>query len=184
MKFYNRTNELTILSTMYKQASASSKMTVITGRRRVGKTLLATEFIKDSPALYFFVSKKSEVLLCAEYLSQIKKSFSVPVIGKISSFKEIFELVLQLSEKKHFTLIVDEFQGFYHINSSVYSDIQKLWDLYKHKTSLNLILIGSIYSLMNKIFMNSKEPLFGRADRILSIKAFSVYEVNNILSDY
>ena len=184
MKFYNRENELNILNTLYGQAESCARMTVVTGRRRVGKTLLVTEFAKEKKYLYFFVSKKSEVLLCEEYLSEIKNIFSIPVIGKITSFKEIFELLLQLSEKERFTLIIDEFQEFYNINASVYSEIQRLWDLYKQKSKLNLIVAGSIYSLMNKIFKNTKEPLFGRADRVMALKAFNILEVNKILKDY
>lgn len=184
MKFYNRENELNVLHTLYEQAETSARMTVITGRRRVGKTLLVTEFAKGKKYLYFFVSKKSEVLLCEEYLSEIKNVFTIPVIGKITRFKEIFELLLQLSEKERLTLILDEFQEFYNINTAVYSEIQRLWDLYKQKSKLNLIVVGSIYSLMNKIFKNSKEPLFGRADRVLALKAFNITEVNKILKDY
>jgi AAA+ ATPase superfamily predicted ATPase len=62
--------------------------------------------------------------------------------------------------------------------------MQQLWDLNKGKSKLNLILIGSVYSLMHKIFQNSKEPLFGRADRILFIKPFTIKSLNAILADY
>jgi len=184
MRFYNRENELNILITLYEQVESSARMTVVTGRRRVGKTLLVTEFAKGKKYLYFFVSKKSEVLLCEEYLSEIKNVFSIPVIGKITRFKEIFELLLQLSEKERIILIIDEFQEFYNINTAVYSEIQRLWDLYKQKSKLNLIIVGSIYSLMNKIFKNTKEPLFGRADRVLALKAFKIQESDKILKDY
>jgi hypothetical protein len=34
--------------------------------------------------------------------------------------------------------------------------------------------MGSIYSLMHKIFEDSHEPLFGRADRILQLKPFTI----------
>lgn len=36
MKFYNRESELSELATLYDQASATGRMTVLTGRRRVG----------------------------------------------------------------------------------------------------------------------------------------------------
>lgn len=49
---------------------------------------------------------------------------------------------------------------------------------------MNVIFIGSIYSLMYKIFQNSKEPLFNRADRILSLGPFSVKTTHSILQDY
>ena len=49
---------------------------------------------------------------------------------------------------------------------------------------MHLIFIGSIYSLMHKIFKNSKEPLFGRADRIINLKPFSPTVIKNILEDH
>jgi hypothetical protein len=57
--------------------------------------------------------------------------FAFPVVGEIRNFKDIFALLLEISRKEHFTLIVDEFQEFYYLNPSVYSDVQHLWDLNK-----------------------------------------------------
>jgi AAA+ ATPase superfamily predicted ATPase len=183
MRFYARTQELQLLKQLKEQTVDSSRMTVLTGRRRVGKTKLALEFTRDHKHLYFFIAKKSEKLLCEEFLTEIKKQFSVPIIGEIRSFKDLFALLLQLAETEQLTLILDEFQEFYTINSAVYSEMQHLWDLAKDQTHLNLICIGSVYSLINKIFQNSKEPLFGRADRIISLKPFSILTLNRILAD-
>lgn len=70
---------------------------------------------------------------------------------------------MQLAKTRAFTLVIDEFQEFLSINSTIYSDMQNIWDSYKDNTKLNLVLSGSIYSLM-KIFEDKKEPLFGRAN--------------------
>ncbi len=183
MKFYDRKAELTILGKLYQQSNESGRMTVITGRRRVGKTLLALESARSHKYLYLFVGKKSEPLLCLEFIEEIKRIFEIPVIGVIRTFKDIFALLLEIARKEHFTLIVDEFQEFYHINPSVYSDVQNLWDRHKDYCRLNLIFIGSIYSLMHKIFENSKEPLFERADRMLHIKPFKIETIREVLAD-
>lgn len=116
MKFYNRKEELKQLDRLYMQANEAARMTVITGRRRVGKTMLALEFARRHKFIYLFVSKKSEHLLCMEYLEEIKKHFELPVIGEIKWFKDIFALLLELSKRERFTLIIDEFQEFYNIN--------------------------------------------------------------------
>lgn len=42
----------------------------------------------------------------------------------------------------------------------------------KSKSKMNLIISGSIYSLMHRIFEDSKEPLFSRANRIINLRAF------------
>lgn len=183
MKFYNRERELAELKKLFKQTATQARMTVITGRRRVGKTSLALEFIKDHKHLYLFVSKKPETLLCMEFLENIRASFAVPVIGEIKTFREIFLLLIELSKAEPFTVILDEFQEFYHINPAVYSEIQNLWDVNKTKCKMNLICIGSVYSLMHKIFEEQKEPLFGRADRNLFLKPFPIKTIQEILAD-
>jgi AAA+ ATPase superfamily predicted ATPase len=184
VKFYNRQNEMQELSAIYSQSESESRMTVITGRRRVGKTMLALEFCREKRFVYLFVSRKAEHLLCVEYLEEIRKHFTLPVTGEIRSFRDIFALLLELSRRERFTLIIDEFQEFLNINPAVFSDIQKLWDLNKSPCRMNLICIGSIYSLMHRIFEEANEPLFGRADRIITLKSFSISDIWTVLQDH
>ncbi len=184
MKFYDRERELAELDTVEKQTGSAARMTVITGRRRVGKTSLALEFAKSRRHLYLFVAKKSEPLLCAEYLEDIRRQFDVPVIGEITTFRDLFRLLLEIAKKEPLTLIMDEFQEFLQVNPAVYSEIQHLWDVNKGTCRLNLICIGSIYSLMHRIFEEKKEPLFGRADRILHLKPFPIRTIHKVLGDY
>ena len=184
MKFYNRKKELKILNNIYKQCKEEyGSITVLTGRRRVGKTLLSKEYAKNKEHLYFFTSKKTEPLLCAELKEEYERFTGEEIIGEIKSFPKIFEQLLKYGNDKPYVLIIDEFQEFYNINKSVYSDIQNIWDRYKFNTKVHVIFIGSIYSLMIKIFQNSKEPLYGRADRILYIKPFDVRTIKTILED-
>lgn len=184
MKFYDRNRELAEMAKVEKQSRDAARMTVLTGRRRVGKTSLALEFARSRRHVYLFVSKKSEPLLCAEYLEDIQRTFEVPVVGDIKTFRDIFRLLLELSKKEPFTLIVDEFQEFLRINPAVYSEIQHLWDVSKATCRLNLICIGSVYSLMHRIFEEKKEPLFGRADRIHHVHPFSMGTIHEVLSDH
>ena len=88
------------------------------------------------------------------------------------------------SQSKNFTVIIDEFQEFDHINSSIFSDIQNIWDSYKEDSKMNLICCGSIYSIMKKIFENHKEPLYGRATSKIFIKPFTISVIKQILKDY
>ncbi len=182
MKFYNRINEIKILQEMKNISKISSKMTFIIGRRRVGKTRLIKEAFKNN-LLYFFVSKKNEHILCEEYSSLIENFFGKRIIGKLNSFKEIFLYLMEEAKIKNYTLAIDEFQEFYNINPSIFSDIQNIWDEYKNKTKLNFIISGSIYSMMYKIFENAKEPLYGRADKKIILKPFNINDLKDIYID-
>ncbi len=179
MKFYNRENELQILRDMAIKSHQTAQMTFIVGRRRIGKTKLVLEAYPDR-VVYFFVSKKSENLLCHEYKQQIQSSLNINIHGEFIQFAHLFEYLLEISKTKQFTLIIDEFQQFFTINPSIYSEIQNLWDRYKDKCKINLILCGSIYSLMHKIFENAKEPLYGRANKKMMLKPFGVQTLHQI----
>ena len=181
MKFYNREKELKNLKEIEILSTTSSKMTVIVGRRRIGKTKLIQEAYKEK--IYLFVSKKNEALLCEEFISIIQNTLNVKVFGKIIKFKDLFEYMMELATTRSFTLIIDEFQEFLQINDSIYSDMQNIWDSYKESSKMNLVLSGSIYSLMKKIFEDKKEPLFGRANNKIHLKPFSVTTIKEILQE-
>jgi hypothetical protein len=181
MKFYDREEELEILKRADSLKYERSILTLIVGRRRIGKTSLVLK-VSDNP-IYFFISRKNESLLCEEFCEELKeKSFNI--YGKFEKFEKLFEYILELSKTKPITLIIDEFQEFFKINPSVFSSIQKIWDLKKNEARVHLIVCGSVYSLMKKIFENEKEPLFGRADFKINLKPFKIKVLKNILEDY
>jgi len=181
MKFYNRENELKKLKQIEDLSKTSAKMSVIVGRRRIGKTSLIKKALKKK--IYFFVSKKNETLLCEEFINIISDTLGIKILGEFKKFALLFEYFLELSTQQHFTLVIDEFQEFLYINNTIYSDMQNLWDSYKANSKMNLVLSGSIYSLMKKIFEDKKEPLFNRADMKIHLKPFSVITLQEILQD-
>lgn len=183
MKFYNRETELNLLKSIRTETLQESKMTFVVGRRRIGKTSLLLKSVENQRSIYLFTSKKDEVMLCQDFTNDIKNQLGITVYGEIKSFSILFEFLLEQSKNNPFTLIIDEFQEFFSINPTVFSEMQKIWDLKKKETNLNLILGGSVYSLMTKIFENSKEPLFGRANEKINLKPFSVNTLKYILSD-
>lgn len=184
MKFYNRTQELEVLARILEQSQKNSCFTVMVGRRRIGKTSLLLESVKGQKYLYLFVSRKSEPLLCEQFQKDATRALGIQIFGSITQFKDLFEQLLIFATKEHYTLIIDEFQEFDNVNSSIFSDIQNLWDQYKDKTKINFIASGSIYSMMMKIFENRKEPLFGRLTSKMILKPFAVSVIKEILNDY
>ena len=183
MKFYDRERELKALDNIEKLSLSEGQMTVMVGRRRIGKTQLLLKSTEQKPTLYFFVTRKSENLLCRDFIEEIVTKLNVP-IGEYSSFGKLFEHILILAKERPFNLIIDEFQEFNRINASLFSEMQKYWDIHKKSSKINLLISGSIYSLMHKIFEDKKEPLFSRAGQIINLKHFNVSVLREILSDY
>jgi len=113
----------------------------------------------------------------------LQESLNIKILGHFVRFSELFEYLMILGKERHINLVIDEFQEFYNINSSIYSEMQNIWDTYKNDSKVNLLLSGSIYSLMKKIFENAKEPLFGRADSRILLKPFDVMTLKEIFYD-
>jgi AAA+ ATPase superfamily predicted ATPase len=184
MNFYNREKELEKLNAIQKKSEKSAQFTYVVGRRRIGKTSLLLKSCSEIPFLYFFVSRKNEQLLCVDFVEEIERKLGEKIYGKFSQFMQLFDYLMNLSKSRNFTLIIDEFQEFQNINNSIFSDIQRIWDLNKDQSKLNLIVCGSIYSLMHRIFQNSKEPLFGRASNTIHLQEFNVVTLKEILTDF
>ena len=184
MKFYDRINEMKILEHNRKQSKKSAVFTVMVGRRRTGKTSLLLESVKGQKHLYLFVSRKSEPLLCEQFQKEMMETLGLQIFGNITRFRDLFEQLLIYATKENYTLIIDEFQEFNNVNPAIFSEVQDLWDRYKHRAKINFIACGSIYSMMMKIFENQKEPLFGRTTSKIILKPFAVSIIKEIFSDF
>lgn len=183
MKFYNREKELALLTQADQLKAKQSIMTMLIGRRRIGKTTLALQSYTKDPTLYLFVAKKSEPLICQDFCEEIATKLEVKILGEMNRFEALFEYLLVLGKTHSFTVVIDEFQEFLKINPSIYSSIQKLWDLHKNISKIHLITCGSIYHLMKKIYEDSGEPLFGRCDFKIELKPFKPSVLKEILHD-
>ena len=183
MKFYDRKQEIAFLRETRETAEKSARFTVVTGRRRIGKTTLVREAYKDKPFVYFFVARKAESELCEAYLEEVSEKLGVPTLGSSRHFGDIFRYLMELSVTQSFTLVIDEFQDFFRVNKAVFSEMQDIWDKYEKTSHVNLIVCGSIYSLMQKIFKDEKEPLYGRNTGELKVKPFRPSVLKQIMED-
>lgn len=184
MRFFNRTEEIASLREILELSKSNAQFTVVTGRRRIGKTSLVWKAYEDEPILYFFVARKAESDLCMDYLLEIENKLGIPTMGRVEQFHEIFEYLMKVSIEHPITLFIDEFQEFFKVNKSVYSDMQRIWDMYHTKAHINLIVCGSIFSMMTKIFKNKKEPLYNRQSRFMAIKPFTTTALKEIMAEY
>ena len=164
-------------------AETTARFTVVTGRRRIGKTTLIREAYKDAPFIYFFVARKAESDLCEVYLEEISEKLGVPTLGSSRHFSDIFRYLMKMSQTNSFTLVIDEFQDFYRVNKAVFSEMQDIWDEYEKTSHINLVVCGSVYSMMQKIFKDKKEPLYGRNTGELKVKPFAPSVLKQIMAD-
>lgn len=184
MRFFDRTEEITSLQEIRELAKNNAQFTVVTGRRRIGKTSLVWKTYEDEPILYFFVARKAEGDLCEDYRFEIENKLGIPVMGRTERFADVFEYLMKFSAEHPLTLFIDEFQEFFRVNKSVYSDMQRIWDIYSPKAHINLIVCGSIYSMMIKIFKDKKGPLYNRQTRFMTVRPFTPTVLKEILAEH
>ncbi len=184
MRFFDRTEEIASLREIRRMSKDNAQFTVVTGRRRIGKTFLVWKACEDEPILYFFVYRKAESDLCEDYRLEIGNKLGIPTMGRAEHFADVFEFLMKLSIERPITLFIDEFQEFFRVNKSVYSDMQRIWDMYSPKARINLIVCGSIYSMMTKIFKDKKEPLYNRQTNFMTVRPFKPAVLKEILTEY
>lgn len=188
MRFYARDKEIALLRSIEQKSLTTAQMTVITGRRRIGKTTLLRrvffeDHASDSPVVYLFVGQKNEALLCQEFISIIESVLGEDFSG-MTSFASLFESVVALSEKMHFTLILDEFSNIALVNSSLVESLKSVWLAHRASCHLNLIACGSLHSAMTRLFDAADAPFAGCATQRISLAPFSIATLKEILADY
>lgn len=184
IKFFGRKNELSLLRETEALSHSVAQFTVLSGNRRIGKTSLVKEAYGYDKILYFFVSKKSEANLCDIFQHEVEAKLGLTILGKAERFESLFEYIMQYSKTHSITLFIDEFQVFQKVDSSIYSDIQKIWDIYKDEAHINLIVAGSNRTMLMRLFEGSTEPLFGRQTRSIRLRPFCPSTLKEIMDTY
>lgn len=185
-KFYNRQKELKALQTVSEQiVETKGQLSVMVGRRRVGKTRLLNEAFhqENTKFLYLFISRKSERSLVAEFAEIINSELGVKFFQP-QSLRDIIEFLLDYTKQKPLTIIIDEFQDIDIVNPALFSDIQNLWDANKRDSMMHLVCCGSLYSMMTKIFKGKDEPLFNRDDRFFKIQPLQPSYLAEVMKDH
>ena len=159
-QFVNRSEELDFLNKRY--LSGSPEFIILYGRRRVGKTEIIKQFIKDKPAIYFMADRQVE----RESLRQMQKNMGDYLNDSLfekASIEGYFELFSEFAKKtdERVVFVIDEFQYLMESNSAIPSIFQKIWDEILANTNIFLIICGSSISMMETL-MGYKNPLYGR----------------------
>lgn len=169
--FVGRERELTTLNNLYR--SDKFEFAVIYGRRRVGKTALISQLIKDKEAIYF-MGVESNAKQNLENFSKNILEYGAGIQGETTflSFQAAIEYVFQMAEKKRLILAIDEYPYVARSSKSLASTLQLLIDKYKDSSKLMLILCGSSMSYMEDHVLAYKAPLYGRRTAQMKIQPF------------
>ena len=184
MKFFGREDEIAALRRIRGVSHEWAKFTVLTGRRRVGKTELVKQALNDGTDtfVYLLITRQSERTLCETLQSEVEAQLGVPILGRVNGFAEILRAVLRVAETRPVTLVIDEFQEFDRVNPAIFGEVQKVWDEFHRRSKVNLIVCGSVARFMKKIFFDKAEPLYGRNTGHLKVAPFPVTLLKSIFA--
>ena len=184
--FRGRKTELAILENKFKQDGFV--MTVVYGRRRIGKTRLINKFINDHNcrSISFTAVERGEAELLSMMSESVLNALSPELIGSVSfnSFENLFDFVSKQAEKERIIFFIDEYPYLAKQCPYIQSVLQKQIDTKWKRGNLFFIICGSLLGFMKDKVLSESAPLHGRSDLELKLRPFNYVETAEFLNGY
>ena len=179
--FVGRHQELEQLNQAYQENNF--QFTVIYGRRRIGKTSLINEFLKDKKAIYYVALEENAEDNLKRFSDAISILKNTDQGGKekFANFEECFKEITRLAQEQRVILVIDEFPYLAKAYPTISSMLQSYIDHEFKETNLFLILCGSSMSFMERQVLGYQSPLYGRRTLALKLEPFKLSEAHEML---
>ena len=179
--FVGRHQELEQLNQAYQENDF--QFTVIYGRRRIGKTSLINEFLKDKKSIYYVALEENAEDNLKRFSDAISIFKNTDQGGKekFANFEECFKEITHLAQKQRVILVIDEFPYLAKAYPTISSMLQSYIDHEFKETNLFLILCGSSMSFMERQVLGYQSPLYGRRTLALKLEPFKLSEAHEML---
>lgn len=182
--FVGRERELKKLNDMYQ--SNQFEFAVLYGRRRVGKTTLIREFMKDKQGVYYMSVEGTK----KENLNGMSKALLLKgglqkSTAEFRDYEDLLDYIdsIALSAQK-VIIAIDEYPylaaSYPSISSMLQSHIDGCWK----NSRIFLILCGSSMSFMEEQVLGYKSPLYGRRTAQFKIHPFTFFESRQMLINF
>ena len=157
---------------------------LISGRRRVGKTELSTHCLKrtKTTSIYYECKETSELNNVKSLCEIISETFGLPPLA-FDTFESTLAFLSKQAAQKELILVIDEYPYIRKVVEGLDSIIQSFIDNNKSISRLKLILCGSYVETM-KSLLSEENPLFGRFDLVMNLKAMDYYESALFYKDF
>lgn len=172
--FIGREKELEALEKMYKKNSF--QMVVVYGRRRIGKTSLLNEFVRDKNSLYLPAEEVNDSLNLQKFSRLLGEKLGIRNFPSVDDWNSLFAIIREQLGDEHLVVVIDEYPYAATANKSLNSILQHVIDYEFKDTNIFLILCGSSMSFMENQVLSEKSPLFGRRTGQLKINPLDYYD--------
>ncbi len=157
INFVDREGELRFLEEMYNKDGG---LVIIYGRRRVGKTEMIKQFIREKKHLYYLADKRGTEINAKNMARLAAETFGeLPVVAE--NFDDVFKFIAKRIEGK-FVVVIDEFSYLVEKDDAIPSIFQRIVDEIIKGKEVLLILSGSSISMMYQGTLSYSSPLYGR----------------------
>ena len=166
--FYGRKEELLELNDRYN--SNRFEMGIVFGSRRIGKTSLLREFLKDKKGIYFQAKESNELDNRTSFSYKVNELLNITYPYIYQTFSDAFDALIKFAEDDNFVIVIDEISFLAKSDKGFLSELQYNIDHKFKDTKIKLILSGSSISFMKDIIKNKRGPLFQRSTFQMNIK--------------
>lgn len=149
---------------------------LIYGRRRIGKSELVKQIIRNSKvkSIYYECKQVAEANNVSGLGSIISETFDLPKLG-YTDIESLLEYIFKLAEKEKLILVLDEYPYLRESVKGLDSIVQSVVDKYRDSSKIKLIILGSYVEIMRSLLAESN-PLYGRVDLTINLKQMDYYE--------
>ena len=177
MEFVDRKKEFDRLQKSLRREKP--QFIVVYGRRRIGKSTLIKKVMDFSRGdIYFLADKTSEPSQRQLFSTTVDMNIEDFSMANYPNWESLFRS-LNRSINHRITICLDEFPYLVKSCPSLPSILQKLLD--EKKLKFDLIICGSSQQMMQGFVLDSKEPLYGRADEIIKMEPIASAFVSQAL---
>ncbi|QIO24254.1 ATP-binding protein [Haloarcula sp. JP-L23] len=167
-RFINRQDELDVLRSRFK--SASAELLVIYGRRRLGKSALVREAIKgQEDAVYWQATEETPEAQLANFVDTASEAFPL-----LEDIQRDWEALLRALGREDAIVVLDEFPYLVESDDALPSKVQRVWDMHLEDTEMTLVLVGSSISIMEEKVLSGGSPLYGRRTASIDLPPLSL----------
>lgn len=174
MKFVGREKQRKQIHKMLK--SDTQMVSLIYGRRRIGKSELIKQCLRESEIKsIYFECKQTTELNNTDSLSEIvSETLGYPKLA-FGGMEELLRFLFEQSYKEKMILVLDEYPYIRENIKGMDSILQVLIDGCRDESMMKLIICGSYVDTM-KSLLDQQNPLYGRVDLTIELKPMDYYE--------
>lgn len=181
-RFVDRREELEMLEKEWK--SEGGKLIIMYGRRRIGKTRLLLEFIKNKKGAFYVADDTSVQIQVDSLKRRLAELLNDDLLLKLqlNGWEQLFEYFSDKIPGDRFYLIIDEFPYLIRADKSILSVMQRVWDFKLSKSKIFIVLSGSAIGTMSEAVLSYSSPLYGRRTRDMLIGELKLEHAMELLN--